>query len=456
MVIKSINPTNKKLIEIHSENTNEEIINIIKRSKEAFKKWSNLDKNKRIFIINELKKNFISNKDKIINTINLDCGFEKAEIEGVFYDIIDAFDYYIEEYTKLNKVKFSLNQEVFPQSNCDITYHPYGVILQIGVWNYPFWQTMISAIPALLTGNVIIFKPSEKSTIVGKLIHKIINSSKNMPKNVFNIVIGGKKQGEFLVKQEDIDYIVYTGNIKTGKKIQKNSDLKPTLLELSGNDATIISNDCNVKQTINGVISGSFLHSGEVCCKIKRIYLTNKKLIPKLIKKTNQIKNKVTPIIDKKQLLKIDLQVKKTIKEGAKLLSGGKIMKKDGFYYEPTILLLDNNNYTSIKEEIFGPVVSIIITKSDKESIIYSNSTKYGLGASIWTKDIKKAKEYANQLDVGIIWVNDSNIPLVGGEYFQGWKNSSIPSSSSRLMKFVKSKTQIYHNSTNNRDWWWN
>ncbi len=456
MEILSINPNTGEIIEEFQKTDFDNIDYILIRSKIAQKEWSSKSKEQRIEIIRNIKLNFEKNKDKIIETINQECGFDEVEIESTFYDVLDGFDYYIGAYLKKEDINFPINQKIFPSTESKIKFYPHGVIAHIGAWNYPLWQTMITVIPALLTGNSIIFKPSEKSTKTGKLINKIINSTEKIPENLFNIVIGGAEIGEYLIGI-NVDAIVYTGNIETGKKIIKNAGIKPTILELSGNDAAIVCSDCDINQTIEGLVGGAFIHSGEVCDRIKRIYVVEEvaeEIILRMVKKINEIKDKITPLIRQEALEKVDWQVKRTVQEGGEILIGGEKMNRKGYFYLPTLIKLKTNNSESVKNEIFGPVVSLLVVKTEEEAIELANSTKFGLGTGIWTQNYEKALKIANKCESGVVWINDSNIPLVCGEYFKGWKSTSIPNSMDRLNMFLKSKTIISFKSKEKRDWW--
>ncbi len=456
MVIRSINPTTEALIQEFQENSFEEIDVFIEKSRTAQRKWFSKSKQDRISIMQNMKKVFEENQKELIDTINEELGFDKTEIQDVVYDVLDGFDYYIEVYKKKNDINFPINESVFPESTSEIKFYPLGVIAQIGAWNYPLWQTMITAIPALLVGNSIIYKPSERSTKTGLLISRLINSTEGFPKDVFIPVVGGPEQGRYLVRS-DVGAIVYTGNIETGKEIIRNAGIKPLILELSGNDAAIICSDCDIEQTVDGVVSGAFLHSGQVCDRIKRIYIVKDvadEFIEKAIKKIPEIRDKITPVVSLEVLNKIHKQVMQTVEDGAEILIGGKRMEKKGFYYEPTLLKLKHNDVYSVKNEIFGPVVSLLVVESEEEAIKMANSTKFGLGSSIWTQDFKKARRIADYCETGMVWINDSNIPLVCGEYFKGWKSTSIPNASDRLSMFMKSKTVISFNSNGRRSWW--
>jgi acyl-CoA reductase-like NAD-dependent aldehyde dehydrogenase len=457
MTIKTINPITEEVIQEFEENTFEEIDLALENSKLAQKEWTSKTKEERVSIMQNMKKSFEENQKELIETVHEECGINKDEVQDVIYDIFDGFEYYIEKYSKLENINFPISQEVFPESTSTIQFYPHGVIAQIGVWNYPLWQTMISAIPALLTGNSIIYKPSEKSTKVGLLISKAINSTKDFPKDLFIPIIGDSKQGKYLVKS-NVNAVIYTGNIKTGNEIIKNSGTKPKILELSGNDAAIVCKDCDMNQAIEGIAGGAFFHSGQVCDRIKRIYVVKEiadEFIEKLVSRILVIRDKITPLISADSLETVDNQIKQTVEDGAEILTGGKRFDKKGFYYEPTLLKLKHNDVYSVQNEIFGPVASLLIVDSEEEAINFSNSTEFGLGTSIWTQDFEKANKIANQCETGMIWINDSNIPLICGEYFQGWKSTSIPNSSDRLSMFIKSKTIISFNSKNRRAWWY-
>ncbi len=454
-MIKSINPANETIIAEFKPTLEHQIDELITKAKKAQKDWQTKPKTERIKTIRDVKGIFERRKEELIACVNEECGFDKADVEAVIFDILDGFDYYLDAYEKTKDFDFPLNPAVFSESSSEIKYCPLGVVAQIGAWNYPVWQTMITAIPALLTGNSIVYKPSEKSTKTGLLLSEIINSE--LPDGLFNVVIGGPEQGKYLVSS-DVDAVVYTGNIKTGKEIVKLAALKPCILELSGNDAAIVCSDADIAQAVDGIAYGAFLHSGEVCIRIKRVYAVKDiadEFTKRLTDKVKQIKEAVTPLIRSEALSTVEQQVNKAVSEGAEVIIGGKRADRKGYYYEPTILRLKSNDCLPVREEIFGPVLSILTVDDEKTAMKYANSTQFGLGTSIWTQNYEKSKKLTDEAESGVVWVNDSNLPLVCGEYFRGWKNSSIEGSSDRLRQFMKTKAVISHKSTNRRPWWY-
>ena len=456
MIIKSVNPRTEEVIAEFVPFSNDEIANLVSRAKLAQKVWANKSKKERISVLLNVKKNVVLRRQELVDCVFEECGFDKQEIDAVVSDVLDGFDYYCSVYEKRGNLVFPVDEKVFPETSALVRFFPLGVVGLIGIWNFPFWQTMISAIPALLTGNAVVFKPSEKATKSGLLIADIINSSEDFPEGVFVAVVGGPDQGRFLVKS-GVDAVVYTGNIRTGEEILRSAGVKPVFLELSGNDAAVVCSDCDLDQAVSGVVSGAFLHSGEVCDRIKRVYVVKavaEQFISGVVEGAKRFKETVSPLISLDALHKVESQVGLCVDEGAEVLVGGKRIKKRGFYFEPTVLRLKDNDVESVRNEIFGPVLSVLVVDDEDEAVRLANDCKFGLGASVWTQDFVKASRIADSLDVGMVWVNDSNFPLVCGEYFRGWKLSGIPSSSDRLSQFLKSKVVLSFKSRSKRDWW--
>ncbi len=453
MKIKSINPRTGKLIKSFDEISKNDIQITLDKAKLAQVKWASYSKQERIAIIRRLKIILKREETCIANIVYEEVGFSKADtLSEISGDILIGIDTHIEDYKEIKTADYSSET-----CQAEVQFIPQGVVGHIGIWNYPVWQTLITAVPALLAGNAIIYKLSEYATMTGLKIAEIIWEA-GVPKDVFIPIIGGPKVGEALVKS-NVDMIVFTGGTKTGNSIIKNAQTKPLLLELSGNDAGIVCDDCDLDQTIRGMVYGGFLHSGQVCTRIKRIFVMRNisdKFIEGYLKKAEKLKigEEISPLIRNEAREKIDYQVKAAIKNGAKPLLGGHIILSPGFYYEPTVLLCDKQK-DMYKDEIFGPVTLIQIVENLEEAINLANSTDYGLGASVWTKNPKVAMEVAEQLEVGMVWINDSNLAIPGGIYYGGIKQSGIATAQSRIMSFMKKKMIIANSKAIVRDWWY-
>ena len=453
MKIESINPETGRSIKTFNEVLAEDIPDIVIKAKKAQKHWASLSRNERIKVILKLSGIIEREKDQIAEIVFEEAGFLKSDTLGeITGDILIGIESHIKDYEAVKELDYS-NESY--QSK--VQFIPQGVIGHIGIWNYPVWQTFITAIPALLAGNAIIYKLSEFTTMTGLKIAEIIWEA-GVPKDVFIPVIGGPEIGQVIVRS-GVDMIVFTGGSVTGSKIIKEAGTRPLLLELSGNDAGIICEDCNLELTIKGVVWGSFLHGGQVCTRIKRVFVErgiSDKFLDGYLKQTKKLKigEHIAPLIRAESREKVDSQVQKAIKDGAKLLSGGNRVPGKGFYFEPTILLYEESNMKMYEDEIFGPVALVQIVENLDEAIEKANDTKYGLGATVWSQNQDKAEKIAEKLDVGMVWINDSNAALPGGIYYGGIKQSGIASSQSRILAFMKKKMILANKEIEVRDWW--
>jgi acyl-CoA reductase-like NAD-dependent aldehyde dehydrogenase len=232
--------------------------------------------------------------------------------------------------------------------------------------------------------------------------------------------------------------------------IAMNAGIRPMILELSGNDAGIVCSDADVETAARGVCSGTFGRAGQVCIRIKRVYVHRDvadRFIQRLVEITSHVdpKASVGPLIREKARDNVERVVRDAIANGSELLLGGKRMDGPGYYYEPTILLMERDDLEVTRKETFGPVCPIRIVEDDDQAIRLANDTGYGLGATIWTKDQERAKRLAASLEAGNVWINDCGRSLSCGEFFQGWKQSGIPSSQRRIQMFLKKKSVIDH-----------
>jgi acyl-CoA reductase-like NAD-dependent aldehyde dehydrogenase len=275
---------------------------------------------------------------------------------------------------------------------------------------------------------------------------------------VFIPLIGGAEIGREMVRS-DFDAMVFTGSISTGLDIMHNSGVKPLILELSGNDPAIVCADADIDQAVRGVAQGTFSHGGQVCIRIKRVYVVEsiaQKFIDRLLELIGRIdvREEIGPLIREDARKKVQVAVDKAITAGAELLCGGRSLDGPGFYIMPTVLLVRQGKNIRFDEEIFGPVCPIIIVEDENEALILANDSKYGLGGSIWTKDAEKGQELAMKMESGTIWINECGRTLTCGDYFQGWKSSGISSTSDRLGLFMKKKAIIHHCSSAPREHW--
>jgi len=454
-MIASVNPATGRIVKKFREASKKEVLAAIARARVGQRVWAAKTKNERIVVMQRLKEVIREYSDEVEDVVRREVGYSPLQ-EGELTDIALGIDYYCSRYARLKSVDVPILPELLPKTSAVVDFVPHGVIGHIGIWNYPFWQTMISVIPALLAGNAVVYKPAEYTSMTGLKIADLLYAA-GIPKDVFIPVIGGASVGKLIV-QSDVDAIVFTGGIETGKWIVKNARIKPLVLELSGNDAGIVCADAVIDLAVRGVCFGTFTHAGQSCIRIKRVYVVKeiaKEFIDGLVKCVREIQGKSTmPMIRKDARAQVHARVQQAIRKGAKLLAGGVLPKEEGFFYPPTVLLVKDDSLKVMKSETFGPVCSVMVVKDEAEAIQRANASSYGLGGSVWTRDLENGRRIAGRLETGTVWINECCIPLVCGEYNQGWKQSSIPSSQERLMLFLKKRAVMTHASSDKRAWW--
>ena len=318
-----------------------------------------------------------------------------------------------------------------------ISYEPIGVCALITPWNWPINQIALKVIPALASGCTMILKPSEIAPLSGMLFAEIIDKA-GFPKGVFNLVNGdGLGVGSQLSSHPDIDMISFTGSTRAGKLITKNAaeTIKKVCLELGGKGANIVFADADEKSIKKG-IHRVFNNSGQSCNAPTRL-LVEKSIYQKAVKEAIEVANTTSvdfshkkgrhigPVVSKGQFDKIQNLIQKGIDEGATLSAGGLNRPEGldkGYFVRPTVFSDVNNKMTIAKEEIFGPVVSIIPFSTEEEAIKISNDTSYGLTNYIQTKDKKRSQRVARQLRSGMVEINGES--FADGSPFGGFKQS--------------------------------
>ena len=298
---------------------------------------------------------------------------------------------------------------------------PLGVAGQIIPWNFPLMMLAWKIAPALAAGNTVVLKPSETTPLTALLFAEICQQAE-LPAGVVNIVTGHGDTGAELVKHPDINKVAFTGSTEVGKIIAKAvaGTKKKLTLELGGKAANIVFDDAPIDQAIEGVVNGIFFNQGHVCCAGSRLLIQENihdEFIKKLKKRMNSLRlgnpmdknTDVGAINSKAQLQKINSLVKQGVKEGGELWQPECKIPKNGFWFAPAIIDGVSPANTVAREEIFGPVLSVITFRTPAEAVTKANNTEYGLSAGIWTEKGSKMLKLADQLNAGVIWSNTFN-----------------------------------------------
>jgi aldehyde dehydrogenase (NAD+) len=296
-----------------------------------------------------------------------------------------------------------------------------GVAAQVVPWNFPLMMLAWKIAPALAAGNTIVLKPSETTPLSALLFAEICQQAE-LPEGVVNIVTGFGDTGAALVGHKDVNKVAFTGSTEVGKIIAKQvaGSSKKVTLELGGKAANIVFDDAPIDQAIEGVINGIFFNQGHVCCAGSRLLIQESihdEFIKKLKRRMNTLRlgdpmdknTDVGAINSADQLAKIKKLVKKGVSEGGELWQPECKIPRNGFWFAPAIVDNVSPANTVAREEIFGPVLSVITFRTPAEAVTKANNTEYGLSAGIWTEKGSKMLKLADQLNAGVIWSNTFN-----------------------------------------------
>lgn len=314
---------------------------------------------------------------------------------------------------------------------------PYGVVAQIIPWNFPLLMLAWKVAPALATGNTVVLKPAETTPLTALLFAEICQQAE-LPAGVVNVVTGDGATGAALVNHGDIDKVAFTGSTEVGKLIASSIADRgiPATLELGGKGANIVFDDAPIDEAVEGIINGIFFNQGHVCCAGSRLLLQESIVDDFLTKlQSRMAKIRVGNPLDKNtdlgainsaaQLSKIKELSESGTKEGANIWSAPCSLPNKGFWYPPTIFTGVTQAHRIAREEIFGPVLSVLTFRTPQEAMEKANNTPYGLSAGIWTEKGSKILWAAQQLKAGVIWANTFNkfdpASPFGGYKESGW-----------------------------------
>jgi acyl-CoA reductase-like NAD-dependent aldehyde dehydrogenase len=316
---------------------------------------------------------------------------------------------------------------------------PIGVVAGITPWNFPVLTFIAKFAPAVVLGNPFVVKPSPFTPLTTLYIGEILKDV--FPPGVFNVVSGSDQApfnvGAYLTKHPKVSKVSFTGSIATGKKIFHGAadDIKRITLELGGNDAAILLEDCNVDEVAPRVFANAMFNSGQTCVAIKRVFVHDKiydKFVQKLAECARQAKLgegfeagvQYGPLNNKMQFDRVKELVEDAKHHGANILTGGAPLDRPGYFYPPTVISDVAEGVRIVDEEQFGPVIPVIRYHDVEDAIHRANNTQYGLGGSVWSSNTERANELVDRIAAGTVWVND-HIAATGAP-FGGFKHSGL------------------------------
>ena len=308
---------------------------------------------------------------------------------------------------------------LFAQKDCRLIYEPYGVVLVITPWNYPFFLSMSGVAEALAAGNTVVLKPAPSTTLVGLRIGEL-GKKAGLPEGVLNVVSVDDAGAAALVDDPRVSKIVFTGSVATGKKIMATAakNLTPVVLELGGKDAAIVCKDADLGRAAQGIVWGAFLNAGQTCASVERVYVEKEVaelFLARVVVETRKLRLgdparagvDVGPMSLERQRAIVADHVDDARARGAKILAGGEMPEGPGYFYPPTVLAGVDHSMKIMREETFGPVLPVMVVESLDEALRLANDSPYGLTASGWTRSPETAARLQRELKAGVVTIND-------------------------------------------------
>ena len=417
----------------------------VRAARQAFPAWKKVSPYDRGRLLQRAAALIEQHGDELAELITLENGKPLWEAKKEVGTAVSWTEYYAGWTTKLlgDTIPLSLPGQFLNYT----TREPLGVVVGITPPNYPLTMPLYKAAPALATGNTIIVKPSEDTSLVALRLGEIFMEA-GFPDGVFNVVTGlGETVGAAFANHADVDKITFTGSTEVGRDLVRASagNLKKVSLELGGKSPNIVFADADLESALKGVFMGIFFCQGEICSAGSRLFVEREiydEFVARLSDMARSVKlghgldpqTKMGPLVSKGQQQRVLGYIEIGSRENASVLSGGRApggALADGFFVEPTVFTSVNNEMRIAREEIFGPVVCAIPFADLPDAIAKGNDSPFGLAAGVWTRDIRKGHQAAAALDAGTVWVNcynafDNASPW-GGFKQSGWGREKGP-----------------------------
>ncbi|MDE1857037.1 MAG: NAD-dependent succinate-semialdehyde dehydrogenase [Candidatus Micrarchaeota archaeon] len=337
-----------------------------------------------------------------------------------------------------------------------IAFEPIGVVLAIMPWNFPYSQVLRCAVPALTVGNAVVLRHSNNVPMCAMAIEDAFKGA-GFPENVFRTIITDRAAVAKLIRSRFVDGVSFTGSTDAGREIAKLAakSIKRCVLELGGSNPFIVLPDADMDAAAKGAVDTRMPSCGQSCSASKRFIAVGDvadEFTRRVIERTRSLvvgdpmdsRTQIGPLANRQQLETIESQVREAVAKGATVECGGERLGDKGYFYKPTVLTGVKKNMRVMKEEVFGPVIPIMVVKNEKEAIKLANDTEFGLGGSVWTRDLRRGEAIARQIEAGVAGVNrgassDNRLP------FGGVKKSGIGREFSRygMLEFANVKTII-------------
>jgi acyl-CoA reductase-like NAD-dependent aldehyde dehydrogenase len=434
------NPATGEVVRTVPAVTPADVPALVARARAAQPAWEALGYEGRGRILRRAQKWVADNAERIVATIVAETGktAEDAMFAEVFY-AANAFGFWAKhapEYLADERIR-SANPFVLGRKLV-VRYRPAGVVGVIGPWNYPLTNSFGDCIPAMAAGNAVVLKPSHVTPLTSLLMAECMREC-GLPEGVYQVAVGRGDTGAALI--DEVDMVMFTGSTETGRKIMERAarTLTPVSLELGGKDPMLVLEDADLERAANAAVYFSLQNGGQTCISIERAYVVEPvydDFVERVAEKVRALRLGVPAgpgsvdvgaITYGPQLDLVRRHVEEAQAAGARVVAGGHARPGSGRFFEPTVLADVDQSMACIAEETFGPTLPIVKVADEEEAIAKANNSPYGLGASVWTRDLARGEAVARRVESGAVCVNDAQVNYLALELpMGGWKESGL------------------------------
>lgn len=414
--MKIINPATGEPIAEIEEDRSTSVRKKYESARAAQGEWAALSLKKRLDAIRSFRERVVAMHETLAHTLTSEVGKPITQSKNELAGLLPRLDFFLAEAARAlrdEKVYTDVKQNLEER----ISHEPLGVVANISAWNYPYFVGANVFVPALLAGNAVLYKPSEFATLTGRHIADLLHES-GVPADVFVPVLGGAAAGAALLRQP-VDGVFFTGSYATGAKIGAAAGRRmiKVQLELGGKDPVYVCDDVAVGTAAASIADGAFYNTGQSCCSVERIYVhesVHDAFVDAFVAEVKGFRvgdpqderTYIGPIARRPQLDVLQKQVTDARRRGATVLTGGKIIRRAGNWFEPTVLTDVDHRMSLMRDESFGPIIGIQKVKDDSEALLMMNDSDYGLTAGVYSPDQKRARRILAKIRSGSVYWN--------------------------------------------------